>query len=191
MVPASRVVVVALALAVMLPAAAHAQTIGLGGRLALVRPDSSLEVAADRYSGGQLRAHLSPRTALELALDWRSQTNDALTERTRDYPLQGSLLLYPFRTVVSPYLLGGIGWYSQSIQTLVDNEVVGTTTTRRTGYHAGLGGELRLGRHATLHGDYRYTFLRLGNDESGSGVVDRLKLSHEGSMWTAGFTVYF
>jgi hypothetical protein len=186
---ASRVVGV-LALLVILPAAAHAQ-VGVGGRFALVRPDSSLDVATDRYSGGHLRAHLSPRTALELALDWRSETNAALTERTRDYPVQGSLLVYPFRTVISPYLLGGFGWYSQSVQTLVDDEVTSTATTRRTGYHAGLGGEVRLGQHAALHGDYRYTFLRLGDDEATSGLVDRLKLSHEGSMWTAGFTVYF
>jgi hypothetical protein len=200
-----------------LPGLAGAQSVGLGPRLSWVRGD--VEVDADtsgsRYTGGLLRARLSPRTAIELSLDYRSITNEALTERVRDYPIQGSLLLYPFRSAVSPYLLGGLGWYSQRVDAIVDQEVTDSVTTRKFGYHAGLGGELRLGRHAAMHVDYRYTFIRIGGDEESemagtpaaaraasassdgfrlpglSFLTDRLRLSHEGSMWTGGLTIYF
>jgi hypothetical protein len=169
--------------------------------MAVVRGNVEAETSSERYTGGLLRAHLSPRTAVELALDWRTVTNESLTERTRDYPFQGSLLLYPVRTPLAPYLLGGVGWYSQRIETLgVEKEVLDSATTRTFGYHAGFGGELRLGRHAAAHLDYRYTFIGFGDDEEAgdessggfaSALTDKLRLSHEGSMWTGGLTIYF
>jgi hypothetical protein len=57
-----------------------------------------------------------------------------------------------------------------------------------------------MGRRATLHLDYRYTFIGFGGDESDPGVLplpglgglqDKLNLSHDGSMWTTGLTIYF
>ena len=67
----------------------------------------------------------------------------------------------------------------------------------------GFGAEMRLGRHAGLHADYRYTFLHFGADDSlksgltspkhgllGASASSFLP-SYEGSMWTAGLTVYF
>jgi hypothetical protein len=192
------------ALALFFPATLSAD-IGIGPRLAFVRVDSE---TSDRYTGGVLRAELSPRTAVELAIDWRSVINQDLTERVRDYPFQGSLLLYPVRTRLAPYLLGGVGWYSQRVETLGETkEVLDSVTTRRFGYHAGFGGELRLGRRAAIHVDYRYTFIGFGDDdeavdgeEEDSGgfrvpllgsLADRVGLSHDGSMWTAGLTLYF
>jgi opacity protein-like surface antigen len=186
---------------------ADAQSLGLGPRLSLVRGDVDAGTSAERFTGGMLRARLSPRTALELSLDYRSTTNEIATERVREYPFQGSLLLYPVRGGLSPYVLGGLGWYSQRLDTLVNDKVNESTTTRKFGYHAGLGAEIELGRHAALHVDYRYTFIRFGADESGtesnaaaaaaptfripgvSYLTDRL--SHDGSMWTGGLTIYF
>jgi opacity protein-like surface antigen len=195
------------ALALLFPAPAIAD-IGLGPRISLVRGNVDAQSSADRYTGGILRAQLSPKTAVELSLDWRTVVNQSLTERTRDYPFQGTLLLYPVRASVSPYLLGGIGWYSQRVETLdTASTVLDSTTTRTFGYHAGFGGELRLGRHAAVHLDYRYTFIRFGADETAtdpadtssggfripvvSSLAEKLRLSHEGSMWTTGLTVYF
>jgi hypothetical protein len=186
------------AMALLCPVQVNAQ-FGLGPRIAVVRGSVEAESSSERYTGGLLRAHLSPRTAVELALDWRTMTNESLTERTRDYPFQGSLLLYPVSAPIAPYLLGGVGWYSQRVEALgAEREVLESTTTREFGYHAGFGGELRFGRHAAAHLDYRYTFLGVGNDEEGeegggitSALTDRLRLSHEGSMWTGGLTIYF
>ena len=179
---------------------ASAQSLGIGGRLSFVRPDATRpDTESTRLAGGALRAHLSKRTAVEVSLDYRRFVDEE-QRRIRQTPIQASLLLYPFRAVLGMYVLGGVGRYSERIEPApgVDAEVL---TSARTGYHAGLGGELQLGRHAAFHLDYRYTFLHAGSDEEyAKGAVpipgtmtlqDRLGLSHEGSMWTAGLTVYF
>jgi hypothetical protein len=172
----------------------------------MVRGDVQTETGAERFTGGQVRAWLSRRTAVELSLDRRTQSNEALTERVRDYPLQASVLLAPVRATFSPYLLGGMGWYTHSVDQLTGAEIVQSTTTRRVGSHAGFGGEMRMGKHAALHADYRYTFLRFGDAPIESNTIagaiakshlsdsdngPRFLPSYEGSMWTAGLTVYF
>ena len=183
-------------------AAAQTQAVGLGPRFSFVRGDTKVDGSSARFSGGALRARVSRHSALELSIDWRSHINESLTERVKDYPLQGSYLLYPVAAPLSPYLLAGIGWYSQRIDTLSGDLVVSSSTTRKVGYHAGVGGELRLARHVGLHADYRYTFIRFGTPAEGTSagaipipgltsLQERLKLSHQGSMWTMGATVYF
>jgi len=186
------------------PARAWAQAgaVGVGFRVSLVRGDAAVVETADRYSGGFLRARVSPHSGLELALDYRSRVSTDLTERIRDLPVQASWLLYPVRAALAPYLLFGVGWYTQRVDVLTDGVPVESRTARRVGYHAGLGGELHLGRRVGLHGDYRYTFIGLGGEEAGrepgavpipglDGLQRRLRLSHQGSMWTGGVTVYF
>lgn len=194
----------------LVPAAAPAQTVGIGPRMSFVRPEAPAEGGAaganDRYTGGALRLKLSPRAALELAADWRSTTSEDATVRVRDYPVQGSLLVYPWRTTLSPYLVGGVGWYSQSFEALAGGEVLSQRTDRRFGYHGGFGGEIGLGRRATMFVDYRYRFIQFGEDaelpagEQGAGgfglpgvgsLVDVFRMSHEGAMWTAGVVVNF
>lgn len=175
-------------------AAAEAQSFGIGGRLGMMRPDVQAESPAERFTGGHIRARVSPRIALEVALDLRTTHDDTLTRRVREYPIQGSLLLFPVRTVVAPYVLGGGGWYTSRLQTQVNGEWMSEDSTHRFGWHGGFGAELRLGRHAAAHADYRYTFLRFGEDErraEPAAGFSRLLPSYEGSMWTAGLTVYF
>ena len=191
-----------------LPAAASAQALAVGPRMSFVRPDPALGTASDRYTGGALRLKTSPRTAIELAMDWRSTTSEDATVRIRDYPVQASLMLYPVRAAIAPYLLGGVGWYSQRMEALsgpVDPVVLSQSTVRRMGYHGGFGGDLKLGARASLFADYRYTFIRFGEDDgpgtdNGAGafgipgagsLMDHLRLSHEGSMWTGGIVINF
>jgi opacity protein-like surface antigen len=189
------------------PARVWAQgTVGVGPRIAFVTGSGTTPQAnntSTRYMGALLRARTSPRSTIELALDYQSHTNDTLTERVRDIPIQGSLLLYPLRTSISAYVLGGIGWYSQRVETLSNTTVLSSTTTSKIGYHAGLGGELQLGNRAAVHLDYRYNFIHFGAQDGTAtspgaipipGLTDlqeKLQLSHEGSMWTTGLTVYF
>ena len=178
-----------------------AQGFGIGGRFAMLKNDVHVDNDAQRFMGGQLRARLSPRTALELSIDLRTQTNEAQTERIRAYPLQASLLLFPVRATFAPYVLGGVGWYSHRVDLMADGDVLASETTRDFGYHAGFGAELSLGRHAGLHADYRFTRLSFGDDDedetpgasaqaSGRHALSLLP-SHKGSMWTAGLTIYF
>lgn len=196
-----------LAVVATLPAGpCSAQGIGIGGRFSMVRGDVDADTSAERFTGGQVRAWLSPRAALEVSLDRRTETNEVLNERVRDYPLQASLLLAPVRSTVSPYVLGGIGWYTHRVEQLAGTETTQSTATRRVGSHAGFGAEIRMGRHAALHADYRYTFLRFGaadpiKSDTIAGAVAQSHLSnndgarflpsYEGSMWTSGLTIYF
>lgn len=187
------------------PASAQG-TIGLGVRMAMVRGDVQADptATAGRFTGGQLRARVSPHTSVEVSLDRRSQDSADLTQRGVDYPLQGSLLVFPIRSTVSPYLLGGIGWYTHIVDTMAGGAVVDSTKTRKVGYHGGFGGEMKIGKHTGIHADYRYTFVHFGDSTtpaaitastaptSGlSGLVSRLVPSYDGSMWTAGVTFYF
>lgn len=185
----------------------NAQGVGIGGRLSMIRGDVQADTSAERFTGGQVRAWLSPRTALEVSIDRRTQSNEALTERVRDYPIQASLLLTPVRSTFAPYVLGGVGWYTHRVEQLDGKDTVESTTTRRFGSHAGFGAELRMGRHAALHADYRYTFLRFGDpdpidSDTIAGAITQSHLSnknsgpsflpsYEGSMWTTGVTIYF
>ena len=150
-----------------------------------------------------MKFRLSLRTVVELAVDYKSSISEILTERVKSLPFQASLLLYPKRAVLSPYVLAGVGWYSTTSTPLgpISSE---STTTRDIGYHAGVGAELRAGKHIALHGDYRYTHVRFGGDEPGvpttpgglpipgsAALQNALRLSHQGSMTNFGLTFFF
>jgi opacity protein-like surface antigen len=178
---------------------------GVGARFAMVRTDVEVDSDSQRFTGGHVRAHLSQKTAVEVSFDVHSETDPAGLVKVRDYPIQASFLLYPVRTTFAPYVLGGGGWYTRRLETLNDDrDVIDSVQTRDFGWHAGFGAELKLGRHAGLHADYRYTFLDFGSDdddEPGASAAPRerrsipliggLLPSYQGSMWTIGATFYF
>ncbi len=187
--------VVSLVVGLVTPAEAQ---IGIGPRLTFVRGAGGAD-GSQRFSGGFIRFG-SGKTAVEIAMDYRSGLTGDLTERVRDYPIQASLLVYPVRARISPYLLGGVGWYSQNVERVSGTSPIVQETTRRRGYHAGFGAEVRLARHFGLHGDYRYTLLGFGDDDASDEsastprlipFAERLKLSHKGSMFAWGATLYF
>jgi hypothetical protein len=198
---------VGLLLTVVSSADAQGSGFGIGPRLTFVRGSADSPDGAERFSGGAIRLG-GGKTALEIAMDFRSGVTGDLTERIKDYPIQGSLLVFPVRGKIAPYLLGGIGWYSQRVEHLGATQlIVDEETTRKIGYHAGFGGELRVQRHLGLYGDYRYTFIHFGDDlpvaatanqpprepllPSWVPFAERLKMSHQGSMFAWGATFYF
>ena len=183
---------------------AHAQdggSIGIGPRITFVRGSSDAD-GSQRFTGGMLRMG-SGRAAVEIAMDYRSEVTGEFTDRIKSYPLQASLLLFPVRTRLAPYVLAGVGWYTQRVtrfEAPTGSVVVTDETTRKRGYHAGFGAELRVHRRVALHGDYRYTMVRFGGDEEDEGAsilpgwipgAERLKMSHDGSMFTWGLSFYF
>ena len=170
------------------PAAAQ---LGVGGRLAWVNANSSVDVDAARFVGGQIRIG-SPRLAIEVSLDSHSEDLELLNQKVSERPIQTSLLLKLATGSLQPYLLAGPGWYKRSVEPLEGpGEKLSTT---EFGWHAGGGLEVRPNRHVGVHGDYRYTFVNFGDD--GDKVIGLPGLSsilprHRGSMWTLGATVYF
>ena len=177
-----------------------AQSLGVGARLSFVQPDLQTEDTS-RVSGVVLRLRTSTKTALELSYDFDTPVADTLAGEKKDSPFQGSLLLYLTRSALAPYLLGGIGWQSETLDTIQNGQVVGSTTSRTSRYHAGLGAEIGMGRHAAVHVDYRYTHLGASDDaDTKPGAIpipglrwiqDKMGLSHRGTAWTTGVTVYF
>ena len=184
-------------------------TFGIGARLSMVRGDVNADPAAtaQRFTGGQIRARISAKTSVEVSLDRRSQDSLDLTSRVRDYPLQGSLLLFPVHSTFAPYVLGGVGWYTHVVDAMAAGKVVDTASTRKMGYHGGFGAEMKVGKHAGVHADYRYTFVHFGDATATpaltgaraatgttavtTGLASRFLPSYDGSMWTAGVTFYF
>ncbi len=196
----TRGLVVSMALAAFLlgSSVAAAQSLGIGPRFSMVRGDLVTNTPSTRFIGGTLRMVTGRHTVLEASMDYRSYLNDAGTERVRERPIQGSLLLFPVRGGFAPYVGGGIGLYSQYHDTLGTNGLVtATTVEKKVGWHVGAGAEIRLARHAAFFADYRFRFVKFGApDEPGSESINipglsQVKLSHQGSMWTSGVAFYF
>ena len=194
----SRALVVALAGLFAVPAAASAQGFGLGPRFSFVRGDITSGAASTGFKGGTLRMRSSAHAVTELAMDYRAYKSEDLTTQVRETPIQGSLLMFIARSVISPYLVSGVGIYTRHFDQLDSKGIIKETTTeRRMGWHLGAGLEIRLARHVAMFGDYRLRFVKFG-DSSGDGRdpvtipgLDKLKLSHQGSMWTGGLAFYF
>ena len=166
-----------------------AQGFGIGGRAAWIKPDTDADAHTLRLFGGQVRM-LSRRIGLEVSLDRRSETFELLNQKVTETPVQASFLLRLGGGSVSPFLLGGPGWYRRSVETLDDPEQRVSTT--EFGWHGGIGLEILAGRHFGLHGDYRYTFLDFDeDDDEDEGFIGGLVPGHRGSMWTMGATIYF
>lgn len=179
------------------PVSAAAQGVGIGPRFSFVRGDVTTGAPSTRFTGGILRMGSSRHVSIELALDYRSLLSTDGSQRVRQMPFQASLLIYPVRSVLAPYLLGGFGVYSEMTDSLDANgAVVATATTRHTGWHLGAGAEIFLARHVAIFGDYRFRFVRVGQADQGADPINvpglsSLHLSHKGSMWTSGIAFYF
>ena len=191
---ARRYVIVSVLVAAALfasPRFASAQGFGVGARMAWVTADSDADVDAVRFIGGQIRL-LSKRWGLEVSLDHNSESFELLNQKVTETPIQASLLLRLGGGKVSPFLLGGPGWYRRKVE-LLDGPDDTDVKATEFGWHAGGGLEVLAGRHFGIHGDYRFTFLDFGNDDDDDdeGFIGGLIPGHRGSMWTLGATVYF
>jgi hypothetical protein len=195
--------IVALA-AVLVAVPAAAQSLGIGPRFSFVRGNADSGSPSTRLIGGDLRVVTGRHTVLEGSLDYRAYLNDTGTERTRETPVQGSMLFFLTRSALSPYVGAGIGLYTQTHETLNSvGLVTASTTEKKVGWHLGAGAEIRISKHAAFFADYRFRFVKFGEPTDSTAepisipgatvipVLQNLKLSHEGSMWTSGLAFYF
>ncbi len=173
-----------------------AQGFGIGARMAWIRNDVDADVDTDsvRFIGGHIRLS-SQRFGIEVSMDRHTESFELLNEKVTETPIQASLLMRLARGSVSPYLLGGPGWYKRKVEVIEGPEL--SVSSTEFGWHAGGGIEFLLGKHFGINGDYRYTFLDFGDDEDvigggiGGGVLGGLLPGYKGSMWTVGATLYF
>ena len=180
----------------VLPSLSSAQGFGVGGRLAWVTADKVADLDSVRFTGGQVRL-LSPRWGFEVSLDRHSETIEETGEKIIETPIQASLLMKLSGGKVAPFLLGGSGWYKRKVERLdgAEGEDLDVSSTE-FGWHGGGGLEIRAGRHFSIHGDYRYTFLDFDDDDEeddddDGGFLGGLLPGHRGSMFTLGATIYF
>ena len=175
------------------PQPATAQ-VGLGPRLTFVRGDFISSTPDTSFLGGTIRTMASAHSGFEFSLDYRSQVSTDGTQRVREEPFQASLLIYPVRRRLSPYVLGGYGIYTELTDALGPTGLVqATVTSRRGGWHLGLGGEFFMTRHASLYLDYRFRFVQFGSGTGSNQPIDLpgIHLTHQGSMWASGMAFYF
>jgi opacity protein-like surface antigen len=126
---------------------AAVQGVSLGGRAVYDRPKDASEGTLG--GGVQVRFHLLSILALEASGDMRQNKFGGETVDT--FPVQASVLLYLMpHFVISPYILGGVGWYYTHVQG------ASSSPTNRYGPHAGAGLEVALSKHWTIDGSYRY-----------------------------------
>jgi opacity protein-like surface antigen len=210
---------------------AQAQGFGIGARMVFVTgADSPLQdpesSSSTKLTGVFMRLRASKRVGIEVSYDWRTARDAENTIEVKSNPLQLSGLFYLLKGPVSPYVVVGAGWYKTRVDLLGDATVTPVTDppavtsveTTKFGYHTGLGGEVMLGKHASIFVDYRYTFVDIrglsgilgtatslltgglgslfstvtgigGNTATGVPAVP--STSHLGSMWTTGMTIYF
>ena len=155
--------------------------LSLGGRAAYYDPK---EGDGNWFGGAQARLHLGRFFAVEGSVDYR-QTDIGET-RVRTYPVQVSGLIYPFGLRrISPFLLGGGGWYYTNVEGPGDID----DTQNRFGLHAGGGLQVFLNRRFSVDGTYRYIWLEKA--ESKNVSLDDKKFDDSGHMFTIGLNFHF
>lgn len=156
----------------------------IGGRAAYY--DNNAPGSDDPWFGGaQVRWHFNNVLAAEGSIDYRRE-NFGGGVKAHVYPVQASLLAYLIdKSPVSPFLLGGFGWYYTNIEAPAGQ---GDSRRNRWGPHAGAGLQFFLNDHWSIDGTWRYTWL---NDLDGpTNVADT---DYDGRSWmaTAGLNYRF
>lgn len=153
----------------------------IGGRATYVDPKDG---DSNWFGGGQLRIHPFHFLAIEGSVDYRK--TDINSTNVRTFPVQGSVLLYPFGTKrLSPFILGGAGWYFTHVEGPGDFD----KTQHRFGAHAGGGLQLFLTDYLSLDGTYRHIWLE--KIESKDASLRDKQFRDNGHMVTFGLNLHF
>lgn len=155
--------------------------LSIGGRATYVDPKDG---DANWFGGGQLRIHPFHFLAIEGSVDYRK--TDINSTKVRTFPVQGSVLLYPFGTKrLSPFILGGAGWYFTNVEGPGEFD----KTQHRFGAHAGGGLQLFLTDYLSLDGTYRHIWLE--KIESKDASLQDKQFQDNGHMVTFGLNLHF
>jgi opacity protein-like surface antigen len=182
--------IVSATLLMVLPLLASADGSGVGETWFSIGPRATYFKPKDAtkgswYGGAQARLHFTPALAAEGSIDYRK--NDYPGDATiKAYPVQATLLAYIFpHSCVSPFLLGGAGWYFTRVQ----GPGLATKTDNRFGPHAGAGLEVALSRSLSLDGSYRYIWLSDVKSNNKNAITQTYRDS--GSMVTMALDFRF
>jgi hypothetical protein len=128
---------------------------------------------ADRgtwFAGGQVRLHFLSYFAIEASMTFHENTYESGDIHVTQYPVQLSGMIYPFPFwIISPYLVGGGGWYYSRITYSGTLSGISNDTEHTFGAHGGVGADVRLGATITLDADLRYIFLNPSTSQVKNG----------------------
>lgn len=159
--------------------------VSLGGRAAYFWPVGAGADNGDWMGGAQLRVYLAKFFAVEGSADYRQQHYNGSSTTADIYPVQASALLYLLpNSRLSPFLLGGVGWYFTHTQ----GPDGFSDTQNRFGSHIGGGLQMFLSRHWSIDATYRYIFTdRIKTFSNGANE----SISGDGHMVTGGLNFHF
>lgn len=159
--------------------------VGIGAHMSDIKASDAQE--GKRFVGGQLRLALGHGFGVEASVDYRVDTfrsDSPYQEVTvKSVPLLFSLTAEIIsQSPVTPYVLGGGGFYFSSLENKTDLFTIQDDQTR-FGYHAGAGIVVKPAPRIAIHVDFRYTAVDF--------ELKDLKIETDGRMITAGATFYF
>ena len=167
-----RLTLVVIVLSLVLPICAHAQVqFGLGARAGILGYNQSEIDTNALFWGAQARVRLVKYFSAELSFQRRTdnfQINQGNIELVTK-PLELSAIFYPLAFLpISPYIVGGTGWYFIDITVRGDlglPYITGEGTLSLTPHapHIGVGAEVFIGDHFSFGGDVRKVFLSIDN----------------------------
>ena len=118
------------------------------------------------FGGVHIRIPLASSLAIEGSIEAHTNEFEDGDIEVIQYPVQVTLLLFLFpEWPVTPYLLGGVGWYYTHVEFSGDLDGTDDETTHFFGGHLGFGVRLGVGGSAVLNGDVRYIFAEPNEDE--------------------------
>jgi opacity protein-like surface antigen len=172
------------------PLLASAEGLGVGDSGFSLGPRATYFKAKDAakgtwYAGAQARFHPTSVLGLEGSIDYR-KNKYAGDVTIKGFPVQATLLVYLIpQSPVSPYLLGGAGWYF----TQVESPGIAKKTDNRFGPHAGAGLEAKLGPSLSVDGSYRYIWLSDVKSSDKNAITQKYRDS--GTMITVAANFLF
>jgi hypothetical protein len=129
------------------------------------------------FGGVQVRVPLTEMFALEGSIAFHtSEFADGEIEVVQ-WPVQATLLVFilPQAASVSPYLLGGLGWYYTTTEFSGSLSALDDDTESMFGAHIGFGARIGLGA-ASASADLRYIFLEPDGDRLEDEDFDAIQL---------------
>lgn len=158
----------------------HRTGLSFGIRGSYYRRDGSGAGSGAWSPGAQLRMHVAKALAIEGSADYREEEFGG--SKVDVYPVQASLLVYLVpESRLSPYLLGGGGWYYTNVKST-------NSTRNRFAPHGGAGLEWFMDHHWSLDASYRYVW---NEDLEANDALGRRTFSDRGHMGTVGLNYRF
>ena len=113
------------------------------------------------FGGAQVRFPLSEMFAVEGAIEFHAADFEDGEIEVVQYPLQASLLLFlmPQSAPISPYVLGGVGWYYTVVDFSGSLSGFDGETDHWFGGHIGAGARALVGHSMAASADVRYIFI--------------------------------